>query len=53
MHLDIGRFSQKEEVKNPRAYQQEILHVTSPLSKYLQKNSPELFRYYQEKISQL
>ncbi len=50
MHLDIGRFMINEEVKKPSVYQQEVVRVTSPLADYLQKKSPELFRYYQQKI---
>jgi hypothetical protein len=53
IHLDIGRFSQKEGVQEPSAYKQEILRNSSPLAEYLKKNSPELFQYYQQKIAQL
>ncbi len=53
IHLDIGRFSQKEEAKEPSVTKQEIIRVTSPLAEYLKKDSPELFQYYQQKITEL
>lgn len=46
MHLDIGRFTKKEEL----SAQQEIIRVTSPLADFLKKNSPELFDYYQRQL---
>jgi hypothetical protein len=53
MHLDIGRFTQKEEVKNSSFHKQEVVRVSSPLAKFLEKNSPELFLYYQQKVAEL
>ena len=53
IHLDIGRFSQKEELKDASNYRQEVIRISSPLADYLKKDSPELFHYYQQKIAQL
>ena len=53
VHLDIGRFAEKDEVKTPLGMRQEIVRVTSPLAENLEKNSPELFDYYQKKIEKL
>jgi hypothetical protein len=53
IHLDIGRFTQKDKVKEPSAYKQEVLRISSPLADYLKKDSPELFQYYQQKIAEL
>lgn len=49
MHLDIGRFKQSDEINR----RQEILRVTSPLADFLEKKSPELFHYYEQKMSAL
>lgn len=53
VHLDIGRFVQNEEMKKPSVYRQEVIRVTSPLARYLKKTSPELFQYYEQKISKI
>jgi len=53
IHLDIGRFVQNEEIKEPASYRQEVIRITSPLAGYLKKKSPELFQYYQQKIAEL
>ena len=46
IHLDIGRFTTQQEI----IPSQEIIRVTQPLSDYLEKNSPELFQHYVNKL---
>ncbi len=46
LHLDIGRFVLKDDVKIPAHYLQEIERITSPLRQFLEKQSPELLEYY-------
>lgn len=43
IHLDIGRFQEKESINSL----DEILRVTTPLEIYLSKTSPELHAYFQ------
>ncbi|MBS0648057.1 MAG: hypothetical protein JSS10_02390 [Verrucomicrobia bacterium] len=53
VHLDIGRFVPHEEMKKISVYRQEVIRVTSPLARYLKKNSPELSQYYEQQISKI
>jgi hypothetical protein len=46
IHLDIGRFQEKEALSDPIKTQEEILRITHPLTNYLQKTAPELYDYF-------
>lgn len=51
IHLDIGRFQEKESLKDPSEVREEILRVASPLLDYLSQTSPELHSHFLSKIS--
>ncbi len=46
IHLDIGRFQEKESLSDPRMTQEEIMRIAHPLLTYLQATSPELHLYF-------
>lgn len=50
IHLDIGRFQEKETLNDPSQIREEIVRVTSPLTDYLLQTSPELYSYFFEKL---
>jgi len=53
IHIDVGRFVPDETAKQPEVYRKEAIRITQLLSDYLAENSPELYAYYQQKISEI
>ncbi len=46
IHLDIGRFQEKENLSHPLNTREEILRVTHPLTAYLLHHAPDLHAYF-------
>lgn len=53
IHIDVGRLIPDASVKEPAAYQKEVIRITQLLSDYLGANYPELYNYYKSKINSL
>lgn len=53
IHLDIGRFQEKEMLECPAEIRKEVVRVTAPLLDYLQKTSSELYSYFLQKVDTL
>lgn len=53
IHIDVGRFVSDETTKQPEVYRKEVVRITQLLSDYLAENSPELYTYYQQRISEI
>ncbi|MGH2612260.1 MAG: hypothetical protein ACRDFB_04335, partial [Rhabdochlamydiaceae bacterium] len=50
IHLDVGRFQEKECLSDPLKTQEEILRVTHPLTTYLLRAAPELHTYFLNRV---
>lgn len=53
IHLDIGRFQEKENLSDPLETRKEILRVTAPLTSELEQTSPELYAYFIQQVDAL
>lgn len=50
VHIDVGQFVYKEEVKRPELYKQELFNRTFRLREWLRKRSPELEKHLESKL---
>lgn len=51
--LDLSSFAYDETIKRPGVYKKEVVIKTQPLSRFLRKQHPDLFPYYQDLLAEL